>query len=317
MPRAGLAVDMFFVMSGFVLAHSYQHRFDAGMTSWQFIKSRLIRLWPLYALGTSIAVTMLLFGGNDNTLSPKFASSLLFALVFLPTPIPLSVTSQPFPFDGPAWSLFFELGVNSAWVVLLRRSRLPTLIATCGVAATIIVVSGGTVDAFNSGMPRVAFSFFAGILSYAAWKRWPADWRFGAFGAPIVLVGAFMLFAAPVSGAFISLYQLGCMALFPVLIWAGAKVSVHGVAATVMKVLGISSYAIYILHEPVFSLLEKSGVFSAWPRLPAPFIAMCMLLFVIVLAPFVDITFDRPVRRWLTAKFLPVRRIQAPSHVQP
>src|SRR5215469_9945636 len=55
-PSSYLAVELFFLFSGFVIAHAYDKRFDAGMSFWEFVKARIIRLYPLYFLGLMIAV---------------------------------------------------------------------------------------------------------------------------------------------------------------------------------------------------------------------------------------------------------------------
>lgn len=49
-----LAVDVFFLLSGFVLSLSYRRRFDAGMSAAEFMKLRVIRLYPLYFVGISL-----------------------------------------------------------------------------------------------------------------------------------------------------------------------------------------------------------------------------------------------------------------------
>jgi peptidoglycan/LPS O-acetylase OafA/YrhL len=52
--EAYLAVDFFFLLSGFVLAHAYGEKLNDGMTSCQFMRCRLIRLYPLYLLALVI-----------------------------------------------------------------------------------------------------------------------------------------------------------------------------------------------------------------------------------------------------------------------
>src|SRR5882757_3316593 len=62
-----LAVDLFFMMSGVVLSHAYEGRFRAGMGTFDFMRTRLIRLYPLYFLGTmlGIAVTVASLLGHN------------------------------------------------------------------------------------------------------------------------------------------------------------------------------------------------------------------------------------------------------------
>jgi peptidoglycan/LPS O-acetylase OafA/YrhL len=69
-----LAVDLFFVLSGFVLAHAYEHRFARGMTTFEFMRARVIRLYPLYFVGLAIA-SMAMFAGISR--SPENQQSTL------------------------------------------------------------------------------------------------------------------------------------------------------------------------------------------------------------------------------------------------
>ena len=48
-PFAALAVDLFFLLSGFVLAHNYSDRFVAGLSPTRFMVTRWIRLYPMYS----------------------------------------------------------------------------------------------------------------------------------------------------------------------------------------------------------------------------------------------------------------------------
>ena len=58
LPGCDLAVDLFFALSGFVLAHAYFERLRKGMGVGTFFKRRVIRLYPLYALGTIISLSI-------------------------------------------------------------------------------------------------------------------------------------------------------------------------------------------------------------------------------------------------------------------
>jgi peptidoglycan/LPS O-acetylase OafA/YrhL len=68
-PMAYLAVDFFFMLSGFVLAHAYGERLRQGMTAGRFMAIRLIRLYPLYALGSALYLPFLWRGIESGTIS--------------------------------------------------------------------------------------------------------------------------------------------------------------------------------------------------------------------------------------------------------
>src|ERR1700761_1914630 len=55
-PRGYLAVDLFFLMSGFVVAAAYEERLLSGLSTAAFALVRLKRLWPLYGLGVVLGV---------------------------------------------------------------------------------------------------------------------------------------------------------------------------------------------------------------------------------------------------------------------
>jgi peptidoglycan/LPS O-acetylase OafA/YrhL len=114
----GLAVDLFFVLSGFVLSFAYDAQFKLGLTAWEFMKARLIRLYPLYLIG-------IVLGIGETALAIRFAPhrfsggwhqffvSLPFALAMVPDRTQVDL----FPFNAPMWSIFFELLINAVWAL--------------------------------------------------------------------------------------------------------------------------------------------------------------------------------------------------------
>lgn len=181
-----LAVDFFFVLSGFVLAHAYGQRLRAEMTTLDFMKVRLVRLYPLYALALGLsAVTVLTqyLHGHPPTLHT--AIDYAAAILFLHSPASMGL----FPLVGPSWSLFFELIANSAFAPLWRRCGNRVLAAVVAMAAIILIAavltrtlgfgyqSGtGVMDngfywtTFSAGLARVGYSFFCGVLIYQMWS---------------------------------------------------------------------------------------------------------------------------------------------------
>lgn len=104
-----LAVDFFFALSGFVLAHAYVRRFRDGMSTLQFMAIRLVRLYPLYLFALALSVLLdwrELAHGEINHVD--FLKNVIPALFFLPS-APLHAGARLFPLNEPAWSLFFKL----------------------------------------------------------------------------------------------------------------------------------------------------------------------------------------------------------------
>jgi hypothetical protein len=96
----GLAVDLFFALSGFVLAHAYEDRFRQGMTPLAFLRQRWVRLYPLYAVGLLLGIAHQAMGilYDSPTVSwtwRELLTALPFAVFMLPAPL-----SHAFPFNG-------------------------------------------------------------------------------------------------------------------------------------------------------------------------------------------------------------------------
>jgi peptidoglycan/LPS O-acetylase OafA/YrhL len=122
MPSAYLAVNFFFFLSGFIIAHAYEARLFAGLSWRQVMRDRIARLYPLYLLGIfvgflSAAVALALGGGTLETLS-GIVLAFFSGLTFLPLPT-MHETPVLFPLNSPGWSLFFEVVVNVIYALLL------------------------------------------------------------------------------------------------------------------------------------------------------------------------------------------------------
>jgi Acyltransferase family len=186
LPGSPLAVDLFFVLSGFVLAHSYTERLRDEMGAMEFMRIRIIRLYPLYILGTALVMAhFALLAGFNYRAWLHVIGSAVFAVLFLPTPPGISPDWHPFPLNFPAWSLFFELVINYVFALLLPRLTnrllagviligLPMLIATGLYFGDL--TPGWSFSNFWGGGGRVVYSFFAGVAAYRVWRRGNFDW---------------------------------------------------------------------------------------------------------------------------------------------
>ena len=132
-PQSYLAVDLFFVLSGVVVANAYEARLRAGLAPARFALLRLIRLYPLYLLGSLIGlvpVVAALLGLAPSSLASPLPLVLLAAALLLP------LVSDPnlFPLNTPAWSLFFEMLANLAYAAMLRHLH-------CALLAALLLAS--------------------------------------------------------------------------------------------------------------------------------------------------------------------------------
>jgi peptidoglycan/LPS O-acetylase OafA/YrhL len=125
---AGLMVDFFFMLSGFVMACTYEDQMRSQMGPLPFVALRFRRLWAPVAIGVGIGfILYLLFG----TAIPAAAYLLALGLLMLPN---LLLPTEPFPLNPPQWSITYELVGNFLHAWLLWRldvGRLALLLAAC------------------------------------------------------------------------------------------------------------------------------------------------------------------------------------------
>jgi peptidoglycan/LPS O-acetylase OafA/YrhL len=291
------AVDLFFMISGFVLAHAYDPRFSAGYSIRRFVLDRLIRLYPLYLLGLALGVLTLLV----RPMPPGLAvQSIGFGLAFLPVPH----RGHLYPLNFPMWSLVYELAANVLFAVgwrLLHGWRLAALVAGAGAGIVLyaLFLSQPTGGSMWSGaviaVLRVLFGFFMGVLLHRHAPR-PAQ-RESAL-APLLLAAAVVvLFALPTpvhTELAARIRDLAMLGIMPGLVYlAACYAPARGVRPAVVM-SGLASYAIYVIHQPLSVLVA-----AAMPFAPAPRIALGFLVLVTAAALVVDKIYDRPLRAWL------------------
>ena len=304
-PESFLAVDLFFLLSGFVVANAYEARLLAGCGVVPFLRTRLIRLYPLYVfgllLGAAGEVLIALLQGRAPDLV-HLAEAALIGILMLPAVSPLPMGSSAL--DGPTWTLLPELLINLVYAALLRRLSTRTVLSVVAAGAVGLGVSErvyGTLDGgwwpatFPMVAARLGFSFFLGVAFFRLRpERRRAPWA--AWSAPLVLTAALALHPA---GRLHSLYELLLvLGLFPLVTWWAVRHEPGARGARVFAWLGSSSYAIYVIHQPLGViagvLLSALGAQASW-AVGALFVAATALL-----ATALDAFYDRPLRRRLS-----------------
>ena len=326
-----LAVDFFFMLSGFVIGYAYDDRWGKSLTMKDFFKRRLIRLHPMVIMGAVLgAITFCIQGsvqwdGTHIGIS-MIMLSLLCTIFFIPAMPGVGYevrgNGEMFPLNGPCWSLFFEYIGNILYALFIRRlsnKALTVLVVLFGVTLALFAVFdvsgygnigvGWTLDGVNfiGGTLRMLFPFSMGMLLSRNFK--PVKLR-GAFWICTIIMIA--LFAVPylegakpfcVNGA----YEVFCVIVaFPILVWLGASGTTTDKKSTVIcKFLGDISYPVYVVHYPIMYLfyawLIKNQLYTlgeTWQ------VALCVYALSIVLAYLCLKLYDEPVRKWLTKKFL-------------
>lgn len=305
-PRSYLAVDLFFLLSGFVIAQAYDEKLRTrAMSFGDFVKVRLIRMYPMYLLSLALCAWVWL-GHWEHAWLP-----LLAALFFLPGIMP--GTDFLFPTNGPYWSLMFELVVNFVYAAIRRWLTTPVLVVIVTAAGAGLAVSawlGGNLDmgwtwgvrTLSGGAARAFFGIFLGLLLHRFHDRWsPVIGRWLSPWVAFVLVGVAL--ASPDAGALNGLVDFVLVVgLFPVLILAASRYT-GGKAQGIAIVLGAASYPIYVLHQQVGLIFQSFT--GSLVRNTAPWSGFLFVAALIVLSLVLEKVFDLPVRRWLKKKLLP------------
>ena len=143
-----LAVDFFFILSGFVIGYAYDDRWKKKMSVKDFLKRRLIRLHPMVVMGAVIGAVMFYFQGCSGwdaialTRSMLLTATLLNALLIPATPgSEIRGLGEMYPLNGPSWSLFFEYIGNVLYALFIRK--LPTR-----ALSVLVLLAGGRLAAF-------------------------------------------------------------------------------------------------------------------------------------------------------------------------
>ena len=122
-----LAVDFFFILSGFVVGYAYDDRWKT-MCITDFLKRRFIRLHPMVVLGAVIGAVMFYFQGCSVwDVSQVSAMALILATLMNTFLIPATPgmeirgVGEMYPLNGPSWSLFFEYMGNILYAFFLHK----------------------------------------------------------------------------------------------------------------------------------------------------------------------------------------------------
>lgn len=306
-----LAVDLFFLISGVVLANSYEKRLiRKQIAPVGFFLQRIIRLYPLYLLSLPIGlVSYVIQNGVDYA---TLAGLLLKAILFIPS----TSMESLFPLNGLSWSLFFELWVGVLFSVLLVRLSLRTLLAVSLGTAAITIYGAfmeGNLDIghqpnyFMFGFSRVLLSFSLGICLYRLYDIQKPNSAKNGNIVGLVLCSCLIAITGMPASVFFDLPYfdfLICLVVFPAIVWLAMRTRQDGLVELVFLWLGRLSYPIYILQAPIFSLLHalrKRGI-----DLPASLPAgMIVVVAIFIAAAFVTVLFDEPVRRKLKTMVAP------------
>jgi peptidoglycan/LPS O-acetylase OafA/YrhL len=269
-----MAVDLFFVLSGFVMALTYALSFShefSGAAYASFLGKRLGRVYPLYFVVTA-TVAALLYAHSIAGGPPSFGEVLSNVLMVQAWGFADSI-------GGPTWSISTEFAAYLAFPILvtlvLLGRRYRCWLAIAAALVTLSTLSGlnpvvlnqvsdglasrsGPLDIFGTGTLYPLLRCFAGfVLGLAAFRlskecvlQQIFDWRHTGDVAALIVVGLWGVRGTDVALeiAFVPLV----MALASGRSWAA-----RAMGAGVVFWLGEVSYSIYLVHRPVESLIRN------------------------------------------------------------
>lgn len=325
-----LAVDFFFILSGFVIGYAYDDRWAKGFTMGQFFKRRLIRLHPMVIVGALIGIVTFCLQGavkwdGTHVATSAIMLSLLCAMFMIPavpgTAPEIRGNGEMYPLNGPEWSLFFEYVGNIIYALLLRRLSTKVLgciaavlgatllwFNACNVSGLGMFGVGWTLDGMNfaGGLLRMMFPYTMGMFMARIFR--PAKVH-GAFWLCSAVLLA--LFAVPYLPAMQPLCMNGVfesvciIAVFPILVWLAASGQTTDAKSTsVCTFLGNISFPLYIIHYPFmymfYAWLIEHHIYTlgeCWP------VALALMAWNVAVAYVCLKFYDLPVRNWLSSKY--------------
>ncbi len=335
-----LAVDFFFVLSGFVIGYAYDDRWGK-MNVWGFFKRRLIRLQPMVILGTLIGAFWFYFGGAPGfelvMQTPWWKLLLIVILGCLMFPTPPSMDIRGWQeinsLNGAAWSLMWEYVANILYALFVRRFNVIVLAVMVTVSAfltidlclnldtfgllevrsyakyTVIGGFGLTPDQIYIGICRLLYPFFGGLLLYRLGKcriklnRGGMTWCSVAVAATLVVPHLGGEDHEWINGLYCAVVIL---LIYPAVVAAGAGSPLRGRRTTaICKFLGMISYPLYITHYPmIYVQMNWAARHADAPLSTHIWVTVSIFIASIAVAYASVKVYDIPVRAWLSEQFL-------------
>lgn len=334
-----LAVDFFYVLSGFVVGYAYDDRWGRTMGLRDFFKRRLVRLHPLYVWGTLLG--LLLYYAQQSPAFPVIGTVPWWQVLLvgaacccaLPMPVRWDVRgwTETNPLNGAAWSLLWEYVANVFYAIVLRRlSRLALGALAAGAAlctldltlnldmfglltgrepAVHTVIGGWSLapTQLYIGATRLAYPFLAGLLlSRVAW-RVRLSGGFWWCSAAVVVLLAMPRVGAEARPWLNGVYEAACiLVVFPLVVAAGAGSRLTDArSAAVCRFLGRISYPLYITHLPIVYLqIAWASLHPDAPTSAAVVVSVGLYLFAIFVAYASMRLVDEPLRALLARRWL-------------
>ena len=339
-----LAVDFFFILSGFVIGYAYDDRWDK-MSLWDFFKRRLVRLQPMVVMGTVFGALLYGFGQCEGfpmigTVEGwKVALAFVMGLLMIPCGKGLDIRGwgEMNSFNGPNWTLTWEYLANILYALVFRflpKWGLALLVVAAAVCTFDIsldldlfglitnrrashqyTVIGGwslTAEQIYVGLTRLFCPFLTGLLLSRIGKFINVKRSF--LWCSLIIIAVLSI---PYIGAAPSIWNgvyniLAIVVIFPIIVLMGAGSSIKSErGGKICTFLGELSYPIYLIHYPIL----YAHMAWAWSHPDAP-VYLHVMTGIGAFALSIGISYailrlyDIPVRKSLTEKWLKKKSCQ-------
>jgi peptidoglycan/LPS O-acetylase OafA/YrhL len=328
-----LAVDFFFVLSGFVIGFAYDDRWNK-MTLGEFFKRRLIRLHPMIIIGMLVGGAMFylqdsdFFPGISEVPVETMLIVMLIGFTLIPVPQSMDIRgwSEMYPLNGPAWTLFFEYIANILYALFVRRfsnAVLAILVFLAGALLVHLAVTSPNGDVIGGwslepaqlriGFTRLLYPFFAGLLLSRVIKPGRVENAFLWCSLFLIAVLSFPRAGSPDSSWINGLYDsLSIIFVFPLIVYLGASGRLEKRFSKLNKFLGEISYPVYIIHYPLIytfmAWVANNRISFVEPSPVSTTIVVAVAIGVLVISVALAYAFvklyDQPVRKWLTKRLM-------------
>lgn len=319
-----LAVDFFFMLSGYVVGYAYDERRAKGapaaiaLSFWGFVKRRLIRLHPVVPIAATAGLLGYLFDPNVGTAQTvgiaiswqKLALIYALSLFLLPTPGLPNTFGETHSINGPAWTLLLEYIANALYGLFGHRLKRGLHIGLCVAAAVGLLLTARQFNLLGWGWDwktvwvgyvRLAYPFLMGLLLFRLGLRLRIPQPYIVCSVLLIAV-----FALPMMGKWNWLYEAGCViAVFPVILLMGAGIErMSGWLGRLCRFTGLLSYPLYIIHYPLIYMFGH-WVWNTHPSaVTMQMVAAGLFVTEIAIATVLLYAYDLPVRAWLKRKFV-------------